>query len=52
MLYVCLMCFVFSCSHQNTLGLIIALNDGGVAKGSLFWDDGEGIGEFCVVVCL
>uniref|UniRef100_A0A8C1GYL9 alpha-glucosidase n=1 Tax=Cyprinus carpio TaxID=7962 RepID=A0A8C1GYL9_CYPCA len=39
-------------SRQNTLGLIIALNDGGVAKGSLFWDDGEGIGEFCVVVCL
>uniref|UniRef100_A0A8C1BIY9 alpha-glucosidase n=1 Tax=Cyprinus carpio carpio TaxID=630221 RepID=A0A8C1BIY9_CYPCA len=34
-------------SRQNTLGLIIALNDGGVAKGSLFWDDGEGIGEFC-----
>uniref|UniRef100_A0A8C1T8Z6 alpha-glucosidase n=1 Tax=Cyprinus carpio TaxID=7962 RepID=A0A8C1T8Z6_CYPCA len=33
-------------SRQNTLGLIIALNDGGVAKGSLFWDDGEGIGEF------
>ncbi|KTF88170.1 hypothetical protein cypCar_00040817 [Cyprinus carpio] len=30
-------------SRQNTLGLIIALNDGGVAKGSLFWDDGEGI---------
>uniref|UniRef100_A0A8C1GXB6 alpha-glucosidase n=1 Tax=Cyprinus carpio TaxID=7962 RepID=A0A8C1GXB6_CYPCA len=51
MLYVCLMCFVFSCSRQNTLGLIIALNDGGVAKGSLFWDDGEGIGEFCVEIC-
>uniref|UniRef100_A0A672PVR0 P-type domain-containing protein n=1 Tax=Sinocyclocheilus grahami TaxID=75366 RepID=A0A672PVR0_SINGR len=39
-------------SRQNTLGLIVALNDGGEAKGSLFWDDGEGIGEFCVVVCL
>uniref|UniRef100_A0A8C1FYG6 alpha-glucosidase n=1 Tax=Cyprinus carpio carpio TaxID=630221 RepID=A0A8C1FYG6_CYPCA len=38
-------------SRQNTLGLIIALNDGGVAKGSLFWDDGEGIGEFCVEIC-
>ncbi|XP_052438648.1 sucrase-isomaltase, intestinal-like [Carassius gibelio] len=30
-------------SRQNTLGLIVALNDGGAAKGSLFWDDGEGI---------
>ncbi|XP_043072751.1 LOW QUALITY PROTEIN: sucrase-isomaltase, intestinal-like [Puntigrus tetrazona] len=30
-------------SRQNPLGLIVALNDGGVAKGSLFWDDGEGI---------
>uniref|UniRef100_A0A673K9X0 P-type domain-containing protein n=1 Tax=Sinocyclocheilus rhinocerous TaxID=307959 RepID=A0A673K9X0_9TELE len=39
-------------SRQNALGLIVALNDGGEAKGSLFWDDGEGIGEFCVVVCL
>uniref|UniRef100_A0A8C1T534 alpha-glucosidase n=1 Tax=Cyprinus carpio TaxID=7962 RepID=A0A8C1T534_CYPCA len=46
-------------SRQNTLGLIIALNDGGVAKGSLFWDDGEGIGEkyveiqqFCKMITL
>ncbi|XP_026107773.1 sucrase-isomaltase, intestinal-like [Carassius auratus] len=30
-------------SRLNPLGLIVALNDEGVAYGSLFWDDGEGI---------
>uniref|UniRef100_A0A8C1H7A9 alpha-glucosidase n=1 Tax=Cyprinus carpio carpio TaxID=630221 RepID=A0A8C1H7A9_CYPCA len=41
-------------SRLNPLGLIVALNDEGVANGSLFWDDGEGIGEFhlCVCVCV
>uniref|UniRef100_A0A8C1QV97 alpha-glucosidase n=1 Tax=Cyprinus carpio TaxID=7962 RepID=A0A8C1QV97_CYPCA len=43
-------------SRLNPLGLIVALNDEGVAHGSLFWDDGEGIGEFhlrvCVCVCV
>ncbi|KAM8854558.1 sucrase-isomaltase, intestinal [Synchiropus picturatus] len=38
-------------SRMNPLGLIVALNDLGTAKGSFFWDDGEGIdtvknGEF------
>uniref|UniRef100_A0A673G4B9 alpha-glucosidase n=1 Tax=Sinocyclocheilus rhinocerous TaxID=307959 RepID=A0A673G4B9_9TELE len=39
-------------SRLNPLGLIVALNDEGVAHGSLFWDDGEGIGEFCLCVCV
>lgn len=30
-------------SRKNPLGLIVALNDTGTAKGSFFWDDGEGI---------
>ncbi|KAL0973463.1 hypothetical protein UPYG_G00204070 [Umbra pygmaea] len=30
-------------SQQNPLGLIVALSDNGSAKGSLFWDDGDGI---------
>ncbi|XP_036440892.1 maltase-glucoamylase, intestinal isoform X2 [Colossoma macropomum] len=30
-------------SRQNPLGLIVALGDDGTARGSLFWDDGEGI---------
>uniref|UniRef100_I3JDQ1 alpha-glucosidase n=1 Tax=Oreochromis niloticus TaxID=8128 RepID=I3JDQ1_ORENI len=32
-------------SRKNPLGLIVALNDTGTAKGSFFWDDGEGIGK-------
>ncbi|XP_015233743.1 PREDICTED: sucrase-isomaltase, intestinal [Cyprinodon variegatus] len=30
-------------SRKNPLGLIVALSDSGTAKGSFFWDDGEGI---------
>ncbi|KAI4891742.1 hypothetical protein NFI96_028027 [Prochilodus magdalenae] len=30
-------------SRKNPLGLIAALGDDGAARGSLFWDDGEGI---------
>uniref|UniRef100_A0A3Q3EIB9 alpha-glucosidase n=1 Tax=Labrus bergylta TaxID=56723 RepID=A0A3Q3EIB9_9LABR len=31
-------------SRRNPLGLIVALSDSGTAQGTLFWDDGEGIG--------
>lgn len=37
----CPFCF----SRKNPLGLIVALSDAGTAKGSFFWDDGEGIGK-------
>ncbi|XP_069543659.1 sucrase-isomaltase, intestinal [Brachyistius frenatus] len=30
-------------SRKNPLGLIVALSDRGAARGSFFWDDGEGI---------
>ncbi|AWO99215.1 putative maltase-glucoamylase intestinal-like [Scophthalmus maximus] len=30
-------------SRMNPLGLIVALSDSGTARGSFFWDDGEGI---------
>ncbi|XP_060780036.1 sucrase-isomaltase, intestinal isoform X2 [Neoarius graeffei] len=33
-------------SRQNPLSLIVALDDDGTAKGSLFWDDGEGIDTY------
>uniref|UniRef100_A0A8C2ZM00 alpha-glucosidase n=1 Tax=Cyclopterus lumpus TaxID=8103 RepID=A0A8C2ZM00_CYCLU len=32
-------------SRKNPLGLIVALSDSGSAKGSFFWDDGEGISK-------
>ncbi|XP_062860469.1 sucrase-isomaltase, intestinal [Trichomycterus rosablanca] len=33
-------------SRNNPMGLIVALDDDGTAKGSLFWDDGEGIDTY------
>ncbi|KAF5907892.1 maltase-glucoamylase, intestinal-like, partial [Clarias magur] len=33
-------------SRKNPLGLIAALDDDGIAKGSLFWDDGEGVDTY------
>lgn len=37
--------YPFCFSRGNPLGLIVALNDSGMAEGSFFWDDGEGIGK-------
>uniref|UniRef100_A0A4X2LEU1 Maltase-glucoamylase n=1 Tax=Vombatus ursinus TaxID=29139 RepID=A0A4X2LEU1_VOMUR len=33
-------------SRRNSLGLIVALSDNGVAEGEFFWDDGQSIGEW------
>ena len=33
--------FVLYCSRENSMGLIVALDDSFSASGSLFWDDGE-----------
>lgn len=37
---------VFAYSRLNPFGLIIALDEHGEASGSLYWDDGDSIGEF------
>lgn len=37
--------FYFYFSRKNPLGLIVALSDNGTAEGSLFWDDGDGVGK-------
>lgn len=34
-----------SCSRQNFMRLIVAADDNQTAQGTLFWDDGESIGE-------
>ena len=33
------------CSRKKPMGLLVALGDDGKARGELFWDDGESIGE-------
>lgn len=38
--------YFFSCSRRNYMKLIVAADDNQKAQGTLFWDDGESIGEF------
>lgn len=37
--------FLPHCSRQKFIGFKVALDDEGAAKGWLFWDDGQSIGE-------
>ena len=42
---------IFSISHSNPMGLLAALDDNGMATGSLFWDDGTSIGIINILFC-